>query len=121
MPNCSVFSRTQAVLSRLNIDDISVNMPISRLWISTVLSLSFVIGSASHAQDIPRREAADKLLRDAITRQNLQGPQNPPIQFRARIHFEYRGSTAEGTYDLLWEKADRFRDTLQLGDATETD
>ncbi len=75
----------------------------------------------AQAQSIPRRAEADDLLRDSVRSQDLQAVRNPFFRIQMQIHYEYRGTTKDGEYELLWAGPNRFRETVRLGDFIETD
>jgi hypothetical protein len=85
-------------------------------------ALILVLAETSlHAQTIPRRADADKLLQDTVHRQFLDAVGNPPFHLVAHVRYDHLGTTKEGTYELLWAGPNRFKEELQLGEATETD
>src|SRR5713226_8119326 len=96
------------------------NMVAQRLRLAVLTLLLVFVEASLQAQSIPRRAEADRLLQETAPKQNLDAVGNPPFHLVAHVRYDYRGSTKEGVYELLWTAPNRFKEFLQLGEATET-
>jgi hypothetical protein len=88
------------------------------LWSS--LALEAFAAQPASAQALPSREEAVRLLETAGHQTSLTGS-GAPFHLAAKLHYTVDAISLDGTYEVLWAAAGRFREEFRLGSIGESD
>ena len=67
------------------------------------------------------KEDAAELLRESAELRSITAPGSQPFHLIASVHLVDGGKSSDGTYEMLWEKPDRFRVTYSFPSYREKD
>ena len=91
--------------------------PVILLVFALVLVLSSV---PALAQSLPDKNEVREWIKKAQEASDLRSP-GAPYHLVAKIRYAIGDKTMDGTYEILWVAADRYRVEFRMGDIGETD
>jgi hypothetical protein len=95
---------------------------IPRPIVSLLAVAAFLFGSMpAPAQSLPDKKEVSEWVTKALDTDILQSPDASPFHFLATVRYTFNGKSVDGTYEVMWQAADRFRVEFRMGDVTETD
>jgi len=72
-----------------------------------------------NAQTLPTKKDAEAILQNASEGADLWASDSVPFHLLASVHYELGGQPSDGTYDLLWQSPDQYREYFEMRTAKE--
>jgi TonB family protein len=77
-----------------------------------------LISISSLASDKPDQQETIKTIQDAVSKTNIFAL--PSFQMKAKVQIETQGKRVDGTYQLLWNGPDQWKEEIRFPEYTET-
>jgi hypothetical protein len=87
--------------------------------IAACASLVWAFSVWLNAQTLPTKKDAEAILQNASEGADLWASDSAPFHLLASVHYELGGQPSDGTYDLLWQSPDQYREYFEMRTAKE--